>query len=164
MSEMELETWDPPNTIGETAQLLISLSERKAALRSFCEKDLHQRIAAVENHLLDQMVEAGVESVKSAGTTFYKQRVQDVSWAGTGKTEKDGSRAALMNLLQLISSADERSGIEQAFCDLLKVTVDVRSIGTLVREMLEQGEEIPDSIMGHLQVKDRVSVGKRKSG
>lgn len=162
--ELTLDEWNPPRTIGETAQLLLELTQRKKALKDFCEKDLHQRIAAVENHLLDQMVSNGLDSVKAGGTTFYKHNTKDVSWAGGDKASKDGSRASLLRLLQLISDADEQSPVEQAFCSLLKLTADVRSIGTLVREMQENGEDIPEQIMKYLQVKERTTIGKRTSG
>ena len=162
--ELTLGEWNPPRTIGETAQLLLELTQRKKALNDFCEKDLHQRIAAVENYLLDQMVDQGIGMANAGGTTFYKQNTTDVSWAGGDKKSKDGSRASLMRLLRLMSDADERSPVEQAFCSLLKLTADVRSIGTLVREMQENGEDIPEQIMQHLQVKERTTIGKRTSG
>lgn len=162
--ELTLGEWIPPRKIGETAQLLLELTERKKALKDFCEKDLHQRIAAVENHLLDQMVDQGIGMANAGGTTFYKQNATDVSWAGGDKASKNASKVSLMRLLQLLSDADERSPVEEAFCNLLKLTADVRSIGTLVREMQENGEYIPEQIMQHLQVKKRTTIGKRASG
>ncbi len=162
--ELTLGEWNPPRTIGETAQLLLMLTQRKKAMQEFCEKDLHQRIAAVENHLLDQMVSQGIGMANAGGTTFYKHNTKDVSWAGGDKASKDSSRASLMKLLQQIAATNERSPVEQAFCSLLKVTADVRSIGTLVREMQDNGEDIPKQIMQYLQVKERTTIGKRASG
>lgn len=162
--ELTLGAWNPPRTIGETAQLLLELSERKKALKDFCEKDLHQRIAAVENHLLDQMVDQGIGMANAGGTTFYKYNTREVSWAGGDKASKEASRSSLLKLLQLISDADERSPVEEAFCSLLKLTADVRTIGTLVREMQKNGEHLPGQIMQYLQVKDRTLIGKRSSG
>lgn len=164
MSDFVLDAWSPPGTIGESAELLLELTDRKKAHAEFASQDLHQRIVMLEQHIIDQLSDAGLDSVKACGHTFYRQTMTDVSWAGDDKGMKDFNKNSLLAYLSEMKDGGEQSDEVQAFVDLLKTTVDVRSIGTLIREFEEDGMVVPESIMEHLQVKQRVTVGKRKSG
>jgi hypothetical protein len=97
-------------------------------------KDLRAEVEQIDRQILDQMAEAGVESVKTAKVTVS---VSSTYWVSAAEGRKDALNAALK---------------DSPFADLVQETVHSARLRSLYLESLKTGEALPESILQHLKI------------
>lgn len=109
-------------------------------------KEIGAEIEAVDQQMVQIMVDQEMQNFSRAGTLFY---LNTKSYASPVAEKKPELFTALK---------------DQGFGDLVKETVDSRSLSAFVNEQIEQNEDkLPDWLDGLVSTFDKTSIGMRKA-
>ena len=129
----------------DLADKLRSLREQKQETDQLL-KDINEQIDNVDYQLSELMAESETQNFTRSGTMFYlttKTRASAVA----------GSKEELHTALKT-----------QGFGDLIYETVNANSLSSFVKEQIEENEdELPEWLVGLVNVFDKTSVGVRKA-
>ncbi len=128
----------------ELADLLRHLRERKKGLDDEM-KELNAEIEKINGFLVDAMVDAEMQKFDRAGKLFY---LSTRLYASPAK----GQQEALYGWLRT-----------NGYADLVRETVYSQSLAAFVRELMEEEDELPESLAELLNVYEKVSVNIRNS-
>lgn len=121
-------------------------SEKIKAVDS--EKDLSGRIENIDAEILELLVSAGLQNIKSeSGRMYFRKREQYVG--KSSDVDKDRFIAVLANSPQ--------------FSSLVTPSYNSMSLRSRYNEVLDTGEEIPEEVQQVLKITEVTKLGVRKS-
>lgn len=132
--------------IFELADKLKKLKEQKKE-HDDAAKEIEAQIKAVDQQMVQIMVDKEMQNFNRAGTLFYLNTKTYASPVPEKKPE-------LFTTLK-----------DEGFGDLVKETVDSRSLSAFVNEQIEQnGDKLPNWLEGLVNTFDKTTIGMRKAG
>lgn len=133
------------NKMFELAERLRSLREQKQDTEQFL-KQINEQIDETDYRLSELMAESETQNFTRSGMMFYlttKTRASAVA----------GSKEELYAALR-----------QQGFGELVYETVNANSLSSFVKERIEEnGDALPDWLIGLVNVFDKTSVGVKKA-
>lgn len=121
----------------------VAESARKKAIEESLENS-KRLLAEMEQSILDQFSESGVNSVKVDGTTIYMQKN---TWASA----RDGNQDAVCSALR-----------SMGYESLVKTAVNAQALSSLIRDFEREGG-IPDDLRQVINVTEKFSIRTRNS-
>lgn len=133
--------------LGTLAQQYAELIERKKRCVTD-EKDIASQLAEIEEKLLDQMADAGIQSLNTeSGLNLYR------------KTEKFYGPSDGVSKDDLIAELARHPET----MDLVSPTYNSNSLRSRLREIEENGELLPEDLQKKIRITERFRVGYRSS-
>lgn len=131
--------------IFELADKLKELKARKKELED-AAKEISTEIETVDQEMVQMMIDQEMQNFSRAGTLFYLNTKTYASPVAEKKPE-------LFTALK-----------DEGFGDLIKETVDSRSLSAFVNEQIEENDDkLPDWLDGLVNTFDKTTIGMRKA-
>lgn len=131
--------------IFELADKLKELKARKKELED-AAKEISTEIETVDQEMVQMMIDQEMQNFSRAGTLFYLNTKTYTSPVAEKKPE-------LFTALK-----------DEGFGDLIKETVDSRSLSAFVNEQIEENDDkLPDWLDGLVNTFDKTTIGMRKA-
>lgn len=127
----------------ETLARFTELAEEERALKARMA-DVKQEKERLEEQLLNQFVDAGVQNTKINGMTVYVHRQV---WAN-----HNGDKQALINALK-------NAGLEE----LVSENYSTQTLSAWYRELESLDQPVPDAVAPHLSTAEKFSLRTRRS-
>jgi len=121
-------------------------SAKTAAVDS--QKDLTERLDKIDAEILELLVSAGLQNMKSeSGRLYFRKREQYVGKAT--EVDKDAFISVLANSAQ--------------FSSIVAPSYNAMSLRTRYNEVLDSGQEVPEEVRAVLKITEVTKLGVRKS-